>query len=242
VIEAVLFDGDQTLWDFQQVMEYALDQVLAEIRVARPGSMADQMGHQDLSADRDQINREFGGQEFNLARLRHLGFRRTLLRIREAGFPSTETDDDTLADELTASYFRHRDLNPALFPDTFPGLSALRSDFRLGLLSNGSRLPDAVGLGDFFEVVVFAQDHQVAKPDVGIFRIVESLLNLGPESLVLIGDHPHNDVVGAKQAGWRAIWIDRDNRGTFRPPTGYTDQPDAVVTSLDQLPGVLSAL
>ena len=37
VIEAVLFDGDQTLWDFQKVMQGALLAVLDELRAARPG-------------------------------------------------------------------------------------------------------------------------------------------------------------------------------------------------------------
>ena len=78
-----------------------------------------------------------------------------------------------LARELGASYFIHRDRDPALFPDTIPGLDALRADYRLGLLSNGSRLPETVGLASYFESVVFAQDHRVAKPDKGIFEVVE---------------------------------------------------------------------
>ena len=41
MIEAVLFDGDQTLWDFEEVMRVALDTALAELRVARPGDPAD---------------------------------------------------------------------------------------------------------------------------------------------------------------------------------------------------------
>jgi HAD superfamily hydrolase (TIGR01509 family) len=242
MIEAVLFDGDQTLWDFQRVMTYALEAVLLELQAARPGPGSTGLTVQDFSADRDQISRELDGQEFNLARLRHLGFRRTLQRLRDDGHGPNDALDDALAEQLTTSYFIHRDRDPALFADTLPGLQALQADYRLGLLSNGSRLPETIGLGDFFEAVVFAQDHRVAKPDIGIFRIVESLMQLEPAAIVLIGDHPLNDVVGAKRAGWRAVWIDREDRGPFRAPAGFTEQPDAVITSLDQLPDVLARL
>jgi HAD superfamily hydrolase (TIGR01509 family) len=247
VIEAVLFDGDQTLWDFERVMRLALAAVLAELRVARPGARADALQIDDLQADRNEVAREREGVEFNLARLRRLGFARTLCRLHDVLDESGEgggsgIDDDALAVQLTATYFDHRDRDPALFDDTLPCLEALRSDYRLGLLSNGSRLPEVVGLGEFFEAVVFAQDHNVAKPDRGIFAVVETLMGVAPDSVVLVGDHPLNDVVGAKRAGWRAVWIDRRGDGSYSPPPGTDERPDSIITSLGQLAGVLAAL
>jgi HAD superfamily hydrolase (TIGR01509 family) len=262
VIEAVLFDGDQTLWDFERVMRLALAAVLAELRVARPGARADALQIDDLQADRNEVAREREGVEFNLARLRRLGFARTLCRLHgvhgegDENGESDDSDDSDDSDEvdrsgiddaalalrLTATYFDHRDRDPALFDDTLPCLEALQSDYRLGLLSNGSRLPEVVGLGGFFEAVVFAQDHNVAKPDRGIFAVVETLMGVAPGSLVLVGDHPLNDVVGAKRSGWRAVWIDRRGDGSYPPPPGTDERPDATITSLDQLAGVLAAL
>lgn len=242
MIEAVLFDGDQTLWDFQKVMRVALVAVLAELQAARPGSPSEQLRVADLAADRNQIAREHLGVEFNLARLRLLGFARTLQRLRQAGSAATEEEDDRLAEQLTASYFRHRDRDPALFEDTLPCLSSLRSRFRLGLLSNGSRLPETIGLGGYFEAVVFAQDFKVAKPDREIFAVVERQMSVPPDGCLLVGDLPLNDVVGAKRSGWGAVWIDRLGDGVYSPPDGCTEEPDAVITSLAQLPEVLAGL
>jgi putative hydrolase of the HAD superfamily len=242
VIEAVLFDGDQTLWDFQKVMRTALLAVLDDIRLARPGPGTAALRVSHLQVDRNAVGQDLLGIEFNLARLRNLGFQRSLRRLRQDGDGWTETEDSALAEELTASYFRHRDRDPALFDDTLPGLEALRADYRLGLLSNGSRLPKAVGLGGLFEVVVFAQDHNVAKPDRGIFEVVERQMEVDPSVCVLVGDHPLNDVVGAKRSGWRAIWIDRDGDGTYRPPPDSEEVPDDVITSLEQLPLALRHL
>jgi putative hydrolase of the HAD superfamily len=252
MVEAVLFDGDQTLWDFQKVMRTALIAVLEELRLARPGPRADALRVADLSADREAVGRELAGVEFNLARLRHLAFTRSVQRLGGEGRGTGRTEgagdagdaedaDSELAGRLTASYFAHRDRDPALFDDALPCLTALRRRYRLGLLSNGSRLPDTVGLGGFFEVVVFAQDHQVAKPNQGLFAVVEEQMDVAPAHCLLVGDHPLNDVVGAKRSGWRAVWIDRDGDGAYVPPGGCTEVPDAIITSLDQLPGVLAA-
>jgi putative hydrolase of the HAD superfamily len=246
MIKAVLFDGDQTLWDFERVMRDALIAVAGELRAARPGTFAEGLSWQDLERDRAAVGEEWDGIEYNLARLRVLGFARTLERLRAAEGGDADDDDDAdgsgdeaLTLELSDSYFAHRDRDPALFADTVRGLEALRGHYRLGLLSNGSRLPETVGLGDVFECVVFAQDHRVAKPDKRIFEIVERQLGLDPEECVLVGDHLVNDVAGAKRAGWSAVWIDRDGIGEGE---GFEVRPDAVVGSLDELPAVLVAL
>jgi HAD superfamily hydrolase (TIGR01509 family) len=224
-----------------------LGAVLAELRMARPGARADALRIDDLQADRNHVAREREGEEFNLATLRRLGFARTLCRLHgvhtalgEGG--GSGIDDDALSVQLTATYFDRRDRDPALFDDTLPCLEALRSDYRLGLLSNGSRLPERVGLSGFFETVVFAQDHNVAKPDRGIFAVAETLLGVSPGSVVLVGDHRLNDVVGAKRSGWRAVWIDRRGDGSYPAPPGTDERPDAVITSLGQLAGALAAL
>ncbi len=242
MIEAVLFDGDQTLWDFERVMRDALVAVADELRTARPCAFTDALTWHDLENDRGAVGVEWEGIEYNLARLRVLGFARTLERLRAAE-GGHDAEDAALTLELSDSYFAHRDGDPALFPDTVPCLEALRRRYRLGLLSNGSRLPEKVGLGHFFESVVFAQDHRVAKPDKGIFEVVERELGVEAGSCVLIGDHPINDVVGAKRAGWWAVWIDREGDGSFElVDKGDTTRPDAVISSLEQLPALLDRL
>jgi FMN hydrolase / 5-amino-6-(5-phospho-D-ribitylamino)uracil phosphatase len=238
VIEAVLFDGDQTLWDFERVMRGALEATTDELRSARPGPFADALTWEDLSRDRGDVGVELEGTEYNLARLRVLAFARTLDRLRAAQGGDRE-DDAALVEQLATSYFAHRDSDPALFEDTLPCLDALRSRYRIGLLSNGSRLPEAIGLGGYFEAVVFAQDHGVAKPDTKLFEICRQQLGLAPEACVLVGDHPLNDVVGAKRAGWSAVLIDRSGDGTFAAPDGHLETPDAIITSFGQLPQAL---
>ena len=246
MIEAILFDGDQTLWDFERVMRDALIAVAGELRTARPGAFTDALSWRDLEGDRAAVGEEWEGIEYNLARLRVFGFAHTLERLRAAE-GGDASGDEALTLERSDSYFAHRDADPALFADTVPCLETLRGRYRLGLLSNGSRLPETVGLGGVFECVVFAQDHRVAKPDKGIFEIVERQLGLDPGACVLVGDHLVNDVAGAKQAGWSAVWIDRDGDGDgvgvgVGVGERFEVRPDAIVGSLDELPAVLVEL
>jgi hypothetical protein len=35
------------------------------------------------------------------------------------------------------------------------------------------------------------------------------------------------------------VWIDRDGAGIYACPEGTTEEPDAIITSLEQLEGVL---
>ena len=66
-------------------MRDALIAVLVELRAARPGRFTASLGWQDLERDRAAVGVELEGVEYNLARLRVLGFARTLARRRDAG-------------------------------------------------------------------------------------------------------------------------------------------------------------
>lgn len=51
----------------------------------------------------------------------------------------------------------------------------------------------------------------IAKPDPQIFQQVEAVMQLDKANTYYIGDSYFNDIIGAKKAGWQAIWINRRN-------------------------------
>ena len=59
------------------------------------------------------------------------------------------------------------------------------------------------------EYIFVSGDIGVAKPQIGIFQHVEKIMNLNPEETLFIGDTFQSDIVGAKEAGWKAIWLNR---------------------------------
>ena len=62
------------------------------------------------------------------------------------------------------------------------------------------------------ENIIVSGDYSINKPDVRIFEIMQEKLQLPIDSLYYIGDSLENDIVGANNAGWKSIWINRYKR------------------------------
>lgn len=139
-----------------------------------------------------------------------------------------------------------------LFPDV-PDLlaAAQRRDLPVALLTNSARAPtqvklDALGLVDRFDVVVTTDTLGVGKPDPRVYHEACRLVDAPPDATVCIGDSLEWDVVGARRAGLRAVWLDRDGGpGTSGRP--HLDHPgsdlaasrDVRVYSLDEVTAAL---
>ncbi len=157
----------------------------------------------------------------------------------------TDLDDDAVAvleDRRLAQMSRAWQL----FPDAVPCLDWLRAaGFKIAAVTNASgphqraRL-ERVGLARFFDAVVSAGDHGVAKPDPAIFHAACAQLDVPPAQTVHIGDRLDLDAIGARDAGLHGVWLDRAPR-TGRTTPGAT--PDAggvaVVDTLADLPALL---
>ncbi len=51
------------------------------------------------------------------------------------------------------------------------------------------------------------------KPSIEFFRAIESETQLQPRELLMVGDDVTNDIVGANQAGWLSLLLDRNETG-----------------------------
>jgi putative hydrolase of the HAD superfamily len=229
VIKTVYFDGDQTLWDFEVLMSRSLTATLTHLRALRPGIRTEDLDIESVVADREGVAEELRGTETNLERIRLASFSRTLSRLG--------LQDDDLAEHMNAYYLQHRFDNVELFPEVLDALTVLSRSYVLGLLSNGNGYPERSGLGGTFASVVFSQDHGVEKPDRRLFDVAAAEVGCEPGELVMVGDSLPNDVNGAQNAGWRAIWLNRD--GCDRPDH-Y--RPEAEISNLMELPKALRAL
>ena len=220
MLDTLFFDGDQTLWDFDKLMRRAMHSTLLELQAQRPS--ANDLTVDDLIADRQAVNAP--GQPHEQVRLH--AFQHTLRRLH--------LPDDGLSDHLTAFYLEQRFADVELYPDTLEALDQLRANYTLGLLSNGNSYPERAGLSGLFALTVFAQDHGVAKPHPDLFRIAAAQADRPPTSIAMIGDSLTNDVTAAQSCGWQGIWL---NRTAATCPPSHT--PDATITSLADLPGLL---
>jgi HAD superfamily hydrolase (TIGR01662 family) len=129
--------------------------------------------------------------------------------------------------------------------DTIPTLKTLREyGYRLGMVSNTSddnnvqQLVDRWELRPFFETIVTSAGCGFRKPDQRIFRLALDYFGIPPEQVAMVGDSPEADILGANQLGIYSIWI---TRRSSPPEEGELSiQPQAVIPSLDLLPGLLA--
>ena len=105
----------------------------------------------------------------------------------------------------------------------FAGMTELlnclkQSGYLLGLVSNGRthfqlKNVRALGIEEQFDTILISEEEGVKKPDSQIFNRALNRLNVTPHEAVYIGDHPVNDIEGAKKVGIRTILKNNNQAG-----------------------------
>ena len=136
-------------------------------------------------------------------------------RVRETFRATDQTarfaDFDAFFDALFAHY-GGGDAWEAM-PGAAQALAVLRTrGLRLAVASNfDHRLPsvlEALDLLDFFELVWGPGEAGVAKPDAAFFRGLLARLEVPADAALHVGDHPEEDLAGARAAGLRVLSIE----------------------------------
>lgn len=130
-----------------------------------------------------------------------------------------------------------------LFPEALEVLDRTRALARTALLSNTQgfdmELLGALGISDRLRTRVLSAEIGALKPDRSAFEAVQARMGLFPGNLVMVGDSWRDDVEGALEAGWTAIWINRTgaSRPVADPEANLVELPD-----LRQVPDVIARL
>lgn len=129
-----------------------------------------------------------------------------------------------------------------LYPDAPKVLEALCRRYELGIIANQSdglreRL-DGFGVLRYFTHIVSSFDVQVSKPDIRIFEYALNAANCPPESAFMIGDRLDNDIIPAKAAGMKTIWI-KQGFGALRRPSCAAEEADHTIERLFELNEIL---
>ncbi len=149
--------------------------------------------------------------------------------------------------ELVDAYARPALLVPPdVDPGARPALEALVArGLTLALVSNTMRTPGAVlrklleryGLLGFFKHTTFSDEVGVRKPAPDIFALSLRAVGGQPSTAVHVGDDVTLDVMGARAAGMRAIYV------TSTPDRSPGRQmADAVIATLHDLPAAVARL
>ncbi|WP_175640207.1 HAD family hydrolase [Metabacillus schmidteae] len=127
-----------------------------------------------------------------------------------------------------------------LFDEVEQLLEALSKEGKqLAILTNGEEKHQAKKIEQLeltrwvpTENIFISGTHGHAKPKREIFEIIEEKLGLDKTKTVYIGDSFEKDVIGAKQVGWQAIWMNHRKRAL---PQNAAYKPDHEVYSAKEL-------
>ena len=216
--EWVSFDCYGTLVDWESGIRAAVDGVLRSHGVRR---------------SRDEILALFSDIEPRVQNAEtYLTYRGVLRQVMaEIGsaldIRCNEPELDCLADSLG---------DWPIFPDVREALTALKSRYKLAVISNVDDelfAGTAEALNINFDAVVTAEQARSYKPNLGNFELAAARMGVGTGAWLHVAESLFHDIGPANRLGIASVWVNRDGRGGG---TRRTDAvPDVVVPDLAEL-------
>jgi putative hydrolase of the HAD superfamily len=200
-VRAVCLDLDDTLWPVGPAIARAEEAMLGWLRLHCP-RVLERHDAESLRRLRAEVAAAHPDRLHDLTFLRRAAIERAVV---DAGYAARS------ADGAFAAFFEARN-RVELYADVLPALDRLATRYRLLALSNGNADLAGIGIAARFEHAVSAREAGAAKPHARIFEVLLTRAALAPHEVVYAGDDPHADVEGARRAGLKSIWVDRDGR------------------------------
>lgn len=210
MIKAVIFDLDDTLYDYK-ALERAAFECVGELVRERLGVSEEQCEEAFMRA-RQATKAKLG--ETATSHSRMLYFQKTLeyLDIRPL----------YLALEMYETYWGFFLDNMLLYPGVRELLEALHEKYiRVGVCTDllahiQHRKLRRLGMMDDVDCLVTSEEAGVEKPAPGIFHLCLEKLRLPAEEVCFVGDNLERDVKGAMAAGLQAVWFHPESEGDLR--------------------------
>ena len=203
----ILFDADDTLFDFGRSARYAFTRTLVCFEIT---------GRDDYWEVYEYFNKEtwlaFERQEITAVELRRIRFERFLDAVGEYRDPM----------EMNAHYLTELSQTKFLVDGAVALMEELlEKKYRLGLITNGlkevqrPRIAQA-HMAEYFEVIVISDEIGVAKPQPGFFE--HAFTEMGQpekEHVLVVGDSLHSDIQGGLNYGLDTCWFNPKNAANF---------------------------
>ena len=197
-IRTITIDLDDTLWEILPVIKRAEGCLYGWLQENYP-RITEMYEPTDLREVRTQVIAEFADRTHDLTFLR----KTVLGRVAVAAGYSTDFIDEAFGVFDVA----RNDVD--IFPEVIPALEALNENFVLIAVTNGNANLESIGIDHLFGDVVTATMAGAAKPARQVFDLAVQVGGASAEQTLHVGDHPLNDVEGARDAGLRTAWVNR---------------------------------
>lgn len=208
-IQHVLFDLDNTLWDFSGNSRRILEKIFTDLSFQEKGVPGFHAFHEQYA-----FRNEYLWQQYALGNV-------TRDEVRQNRFYITLNDfginNYALAAEAADYYIHHTRRQTDLLPHAREVLDHLYSRYTLHIITNGFdevqffKLENT-GLRRYFDTVTTAEAAQSLKPNRRIFDHALNAIPAAPAHCLYVGDSPEVDGHGALNAGMEFIWLNPESR------------------------------
>lgn len=192
-IKAVIFDLDNTLVDFMKIKQVAID-AAADAMIDAGLPMKKKQVYDRIFKVYEEKGIEYQ-QVFDSFLIQALG--KIDMKILAAG---------------VIAYRRARESVLVSYPKvTITLLELLKRGLKLAVVSDAPRLQAwlrlcGLNIHNYFDVVVTFDDTNKRKPDAEPFKKTLELLKLKPSEVIMVGDWPERDIIGAKPLGMKTVF------------------------------------
>lgn len=134
-----------------------------------------------------------------------------------------------ILDRLVGMWNKHK-LLAKPFRETVALLERLKMDgYKLALISNTDcftteEVLDKYDLKKYFDEIVFSYKVNLLKTDPKMYEMILEKLKVDKSDALVVGDSIETDVKGAKNAGIKAVLVDRGGRRGFDPKISNLDE------------------
>lgn len=235
MITSIVFDVDDTIYDQQAPYRIAMEKCFPDFDMSHINQAYIRFRHySDVGFPRVAAG-EWTTEYFR--------FWRTEQTLLEFGYRQI--------DEATGNHFQavyEKELDEIVMLDEMRmTLDFLKSKgVKMGVITNGPtehqlKKVKKLGLYDYIDpqCVIVSQATGFQKPEKEIFNLAAEQFGMDPETTLYVGDSYDNDVQGAVNGGWHAMWFNHRGR-TLKE--GITPVFDLEIDNFEQLYGAVKVL
>ena len=203
-IKLITFDLDDTFWDIKSTI------INAEINSRkwiedRIKKKIEWGTFDDFLEIRNELIKENPSLDYDLGLLR-----KKIISYHTQKYFKSQKDLDEFIEEAYMFFLEERH-KIEFFDGVIPVLEKLSLNYKLGVLTNGNADIKKLGIDHMFDFSVSSMDVKSNKPDQGHFIRAKELSQINFHNTLHVGDHPVNDVYGARKLGINVMWFNLNN-------------------------------
>ncbi len=223
LIKAVVFDLDHTLYDRYGTLSLCVPEFRNKFKINK--EISDEfIREQIIWADKNFV---------------HRGWTEIFAHLVKCNIFEKIPEYETYVEELR-SLFK---IYAVEYPFAKSMLKELREmGYKTGLITNGdvplqSKKLELLQLEEYFDKIIISGATPYQKPQKEVFHLMADELGVKPSEMMYVGDHPHFDIEGSRNAGCVPVWV--KTTGTWIFPE--FQKPRLQVQTVAEIPSILKS-